>query len=87
MEWTLSGILFPWLQMGNNTAKLRAEMDARLREEMEEEARLRKEAQEKKRQYQHMEKQRKLHELLDLQVTPIKSHFYTLLNVGLFMLS
>lgn len=54
--------------MENNTAKLKAEAEARILQEMEEEDALHDEVQEKKRQYLLMEKERLLNELLDLQV-------------------
>lgn len=57
-----------WLKMENNTAKLKAEAEARILQEMEEEDALHDEVQEKKRQYLLMEKERLLNELLDLQV-------------------
>lgn len=57
-----------WLKMENNTAKLKAEAEARILQELEEEDALHDEVQEKKRQYLLMEKERLLNELLDLQV-------------------
>ncbi|XP_010777339.1 uncharacterized protein haus8 [Notothenia coriiceps] len=55
-------------EMESNTAKLKAEAEARILQEMEEEEALYNEVQEKKRQYLVMEKERLAHELLDLQV-------------------
>lgn len=54
--------------MESNTAKLKAEAEARILQEMEEEEALHNEVQEKKRQYLLMEKERLVNEMLDLQV-------------------
>lgn len=54
--------------MENNTAKLKAEAETRILQEMEEEEALHNELLEKKRQYLLAEKNRLVHELLDLQV-------------------
>ncbi len=54
--------------MESNTAKLKAEAEARILEEMEEEEVLHNEVQEKKWRYLLMEKERLVNELLDLQV-------------------
>lgn len=54
--------------MESNTSKLKAEAEARILQEMEYEHALHKEVQEKKRQYLLMEKERKINEMLDLQV-------------------
>eukprot|EP00066_Takifugu_rubripes_P023862 XP_011613128.1 PREDICTED: HAUS augmin-like complex subunit 8 isoform X1 [Takifugu rubripes] len=61
-------------KMESNTAKLKAEAEARILQEMEEEHALHNEVQEKKRQYLLMEKERTINEMLDLQVavlTPV----------------
>ncbi|KAF7663080.1 hypothetical protein LDENG_00218750 [Lucifuga dentata] len=58
-------------KMENNTAKLKAEAEARLLQEMEEEEMLHNEVQEKKRQYLLMEKDRLVNELLDLQISAL----------------
>lgn len=57
-----------FLKMESNTAKLKAEAEARILQEMEEEHALHNEVQEKKRQYLLMEKERTINEMLDLQV-------------------
>lgn len=54
--------------MESNTAKLKAEAEAQLLQEMEEEDALHNEVQQKKRQYLLMEKERQINEMLDLQV-------------------
>lgn len=54
--------------MESNTAKLKAEAEARILQEMEEEETLHNEVQEKKHQYLIMEKERLVNEMLDLQV-------------------
>lgn len=54
--------------MESNTAKLKAEAEARILQEMEEEEALHNEVQEKKRKYLIMEKERLVNEMLDLQV-------------------
>ncbi|KAL7396155.1 hypothetical protein ABVT39_001242 [Epinephelus coioides] len=58
-------------QMESNTAKLKAEAEARIMQEMEEEEALHNEVQEKKRQYLLMEKNRLANELLDLQIAAL----------------
>ncbi|KAM4629287.1 uncharacterized protein ACJ7VT_001633 [Polymixia lowei] len=58
-------------KMESNTEKLKAEAEARLREEMEEEQRLHNEVQEKKRQWLLMEKDKQMNELLDLQIAAL----------------
>ncbi|XP_070688750.1 HAUS augmin-like complex subunit 8 [Pempheris klunzingeri] len=61
-------------KMESNTAKLKADAEARILQEMEEEEALRVEVQEKKRQYLLMERERRVNELLDLQIgalTPV----------------
>lgn len=62
--------------MESNTAKLKAEAEARTLQEMEEEEALHNEVQEKKRQYLLMEKERLVNEILDLQVRK-QSPFYS----------
>lgn len=57
-----------WVKMESNTAKLKAEAEARILQEMEEEEALHNEIQESKRQYLIMEKERVVNEMLDLQV-------------------
>lgn len=54
--------------MESNTAKLKAEAEARILQEMKEEEAMHNEVREKKRQYLLMEKERLVHEILDLQV-------------------
>lgn len=54
--------------MESNTAKLKAEAEARILQEMEEELALHNEVQEKKRRCLLMEKERTINEMLDLQV-------------------
>lgn len=54
--------------MESNTAKLKAEAEARILQEMEEEEALQNEVQKKKRQYLFIEKERLINEMLDLQV-------------------
>lgn len=64
--------------MESNTAKLKAEAEARILQEMEEEEALHNEVQEKKRQYLLMQKDRLVNEMLDLQVRklpPIMTFF------------
>lgn len=69
MLWTIWLYLFDvWLKMESNTAKLKAEAEARILQEIEEEEALHNEVQEKKRQYLLMDKERLVNELLDLQV-------------------
>lgn len=58
-------------KMENNTAKLRAEAETRILQEMEEEESLHLEVLEKKRQYELKEKNRLLGELLDLQIASL----------------
>ncbi|XP_042339903.1 HAUS augmin-like complex subunit 8 [Plectropomus leopardus] len=58
-------------KMESNTAKLKAEAEARIMQEMEEEEALHNEVQEKKRQYLLMEKDRLANELLDLQIAAL----------------
>ncbi|XP_041791982.1 HAUS augmin-like complex subunit 8 [Chelmon rostratus] len=61
-------------KMESNTAKLKAEAEARILQEMEEEEALHNEVQEKKRQYLLMQKDRLVNEMLDLQtaaLTPV----------------
>ena len=55
-------------EMESNTAKFKAEAEARILLEMEEEDMLHNEVQEKKRQYLLAERKSLLNELLDLQV-------------------
>lgn len=55
--------------MESNTAKLKAEAEARILQEMEEEETLHNEVQEKKHQYLITEKERLVNEMLDLQVS------------------
>ena len=54
--------------MENNTAKLKAEAEARILREREEEEILHYKVHEKKRQYLLMDKERHVNESLDLQV-------------------
>ncbi|XP_071773742.1 HAUS augmin-like complex subunit 8 [Centroberyx gerrardi] len=58
-------------KMESNTAKLKAEAEARILQEMEGEEKLHNEVQEKKRQYLLMEKDRQRNELLDLQIAAL----------------
>ncbi|KAM4739209.1 HAUS augmin-like complex subunit 8 [Anableps anableps] len=61
-------------KMENNTAKFKAEAEAKLLQKTEEEQRLYSKVKEKKHQYLLMEKKKQLNELLDLQVdmlTPV----------------
>lgn len=58
-----------FLKMESNTAKLKAEAEARILQEMEEEHALHNKVQEKKRQYLLLEKERTINEMLDLQVS------------------
>lgn len=67
--------------MESNTAKLKAEAEARILQEMEEEHALHNEVQEKKRQYLLMEKARTINELLDLQVSKPLSCRETIWNL------
>lgn len=60
--------LSTFFKMESNTAKLKAEAEARILHEMEEEHALHNEVQEKKRRYLLMEKERTINEMLDLQV-------------------
>lgn len=60
-------------KMESNTAKFKAEAEARILQEMEEEEVLHNEVQEKKRQYLLMEKERLVNELLDLQIAALTS--------------
>lgn len=57
--------------MESNTAKLKAEAETRILQEMEEEEALHDEVQGKRRQYLLMEKERLVNELLVLQVRKI----------------
>ena len=68
------------LQIESNTAKLKAEAEARILQEMEDEEALYNEVQEKKRQYLVMEKDRLANELLDLQVRLSSYFVITFLN-------
>lgn len=63
--------------MESNTAKLKAEAEARILQEMEEENALHSEVQEKKRRYLLMEKERAINEMLDLQVHAL----FTCINI------
>lgn len=54
--------------MESNTAKLKAEAEARILQEMEEEHMLHNEVQDKKHRYLLMEKERTISEILDMQV-------------------
>ena len=56
------------LKMESNTAKLKAEAEAKILQTMEEDEALHKDVHEKKRQYLLAEKNRLMNELLDLQV-------------------
>ncbi|XP_029002345.1 HAUS augmin-like complex subunit 8 [Betta splendens] len=58
-------------KMESNTAKLKAEAEMRILQNMEEEEALHKELQEKKHQYLPQEKNRIFHELLDLQIAAL----------------
>lgn len=58
-------------EIESNTAKLKAEAEARILQEMEDEEALYNEVQEKKRQYLVMEKDRLANELLDLQIAAL----------------
>ncbi|KAA8589973.1 hypothetical protein FQN60_013338 [Etheostoma spectabile] len=58
-------------KMESNTAKLKAEAEARIMQEMQEEEALHNEVQEKKRQYLLMEKDSLVNELLDLQIAAL----------------
>ncbi|XP_070765596.1 HAUS augmin-like complex subunit 8 [Enoplosus armatus] len=58
-------------KMESNIAKLKAEAETRILQEMEEEEALHNEVQEKKRQYLLMEKERLVNELLDLQIAAL----------------
>uniref|UniRef100_UPI0037E7661F HAUS augmin-like complex subunit 8 n=1 Tax=Semicossyphus pulcher TaxID=241346 RepID=UPI0037E7661F len=58
-------------KMETNTAKFKAEAEARILQEMEEVEALHKEVHEKKRQYLLMEKERLVNELLDLQIAAL----------------
>lgn len=58
-----------FIKMESNTAKLKAEAEARILQEMDEEHALHNEVQGKKRQYLLMEKERTINEMLDLQVS------------------
>ncbi|XP_029286285.1 HAUS augmin-like complex subunit 8 [Cottoperca gobio] len=58
-------------KMESNTAKLNAEAEARIMQEMEEEEALYNEVQEKKRHYLLMEKDRLVNERLDLQIAAL----------------
>ncbi|CAL8253585.1 unnamed protein product [Merluccius merluccius] len=57
--------------MEHNTAKLKAQAEARLLEVMEEEERLHNEVQEKKRKYLLMERNKQMNEILDLQIAAL----------------
>uniref|UniRef100_A0A8C4DJF8 Uncharacterized protein n=1 Tax=Dicentrarchus labrax TaxID=13489 RepID=A0A8C4DJF8_DICLA len=59
------------LKMESNTAKLKAEAEARILQEMVEEEALHNEVQEKKRRYLLMEKERLVNEMLDLQIAAL----------------
>lgn len=58
-----------FLKMESNTAKLKAEAEARILQEMEEEHALHNQVQENKCRYLLMEKERTINEMLDLQVS------------------
>lgn len=58
-------------KMESNTAKLRADAEARILQEMEEQESLRLEVLEKKRQFEFKERNRLLGELLDLQIASL----------------
>uniref|UniRef100_A0A673A2F2 HAUS augmin-like complex, subunit 8 n=1 Tax=Sphaeramia orbicularis TaxID=375764 RepID=A0A673A2F2_9TELE len=58
-------------KMESNTAKMRAEAEAKILQEMEEEEALYNEVQEKKRQYLLLEKDKLANELLDLQIAAL----------------
>lgn len=58
-------------KMESNTAKLKAEAEARILQEMEEEEAWHNEVQKKKRQYLLMEKERQVNEMLDLQIAAL----------------
>ncbi|XP_031163280.1 HAUS augmin-like complex subunit 8 [Sander lucioperca] len=58
-------------KMESNSAKLKAEAEARIMQEMEEEEALHNEVQEKKRHYLLMEKDSLVNELLDLQIAAL----------------
>lgn len=66
--------------MESNTAKLKAEAEARILQEMEEEEALQNEVQKKKRQYLFIEKERLINEMLDLQVRILFSSLVTILE-------
>lgn len=66
--------------MESNTAKLKAEAEARILQEMEEEEALQNEVQKKKRQYLFIEKEKLINEMLDLQVRIPFTSFVTLLK-------
>lgn len=66
--------------MENNTAKLKAEAEARILQEMEEEEALQNEVQKKKRQYLFIEKEKLINEMLDLQVRIPFTYLVTLLK-------
>lgn len=59
--------------MESNTAKLKAEAEMRILQNMEEEEALHKELHEKRCQYLSAEKNRQVHELQDLQVKKVSS--------------
>lgn len=66
--------------MESNTAKLKAEAEARILQEMEEEEALQNEVQKKKRQYLFIEKEKLINEMLDLQVRIPFTYLVTLLK-------
>lgn len=67
--------------MESNTAKLKAEAEARILQEMEEEHALHNEVQEKKRQYLLKDKERTINEMLDLQVHALFAYTNFLWNL------
>lgn len=70
--------------MESNMAKLKAEAEARILQEMEEEEALQNEVQKKKRQYLFIEKEKLINEMLDLQVRIPFTSLVTLLKEVLF---
>lgn len=66
--------------MESNTAKLKAEAEARILQEMEEEEALQNEVQKKKRQYLFIEKEKLINEMLDLQVRIPFTYLVTVLK-------
>lgn len=66
--------------MESNTAKLKAEAEARILQEMEEEEALQNEVQKKKRQYLFIEQEKLINEMLDLQVRIPFTSLVTLLK-------